>query len=54
MTGQSVKATEIIGELVRRVLGRDEEFSLSVRRNITRKFAKDSTQILLPPIEVIF
>jgi hypothetical protein len=43
----------MIKELIQKVLGRDEPFKLSVRRgaNILRK-ARDSTLLLLPPIEV--
>jgi hypothetical protein len=43
----------MIKELIQKVLGREEPFKLSVRRgaNILRK-ARDSTLLLLPPIEV--
>ncbi len=55
MSGQNTKATEIIKEMIKRVLGRDEPFKLSVRRgaNVLRK-ARDSNLLLLPPIEVRF
>jgi hypothetical protein len=50
---QNVKATEIVKELIVKILGREEPFKLSVRRgaNVLRK-ARDSTLLLLPPIEV--
>ncbi len=50
---QNVKATSMIHELISRVLGREEAFSLSVRRGSgTLRFARDSTMYLVPPIEV--
>lgn len=53
MAGQNTRANEIIKELVIKVLGREEKFSVSVRRgsNILRR-ARDSTMFLLPPMEV--
>jgi hypothetical protein len=40
-------------EMIKKVLGRDEAFKVAVRRgaNVLRK-ARDSTLLLLPPIEV--
>jgi hypothetical protein len=54
LAGQNAKANEIIKEMINKVLGRDEKFSLSVRRgaNVLRR-ARDSTLLLLPPIEVM-
>lgn len=49
---QSAKAVEIVKDLVMRVLGRDETFSLVVRKSSQRRYAKDSTMVLVPPIEV--
>lgn len=51
---QNAKAVGMIKELMQKVLGRDEEFSLSVRRSTQQRFAKDSKLILVPPIEVRF
>jgi hypothetical protein len=43
----------MIKELIVKVLGREEAFKVAVRRgaNVLRK-ARDSTMLLLPPIEV--
>jgi|688.fasta_scaffold1007694_1 hypothetical protein len=53
LASQNAKANEIIKEMIQKVLGREEPFKLSVRRgaNVLRK-ARDSTMLLLPPIEV--
>jgi hypothetical protein len=55
LAGQNARANEIVKEMIQKVLGREEAFKLSVRRgaNILRK-ARDSTLLLLPPIEVRF
>jgi hypothetical protein len=55
LSGQNAKATEMIKEMMKRVLGREEAFKVAVRRgaNVLRK-ARDSTMFLLPPIEVRF
>lgn len=50
---QSAKAVEIVKDLVLRVLGRDETFSLVVRKSAQRRYAKDSNLVLIPPIEVL-
>lgn len=49
---QNAKAVGMIKELVMKVLGREEEFSLTVRKSNTHRFAKDSKLIIVPPIEV--
>lgn len=49
---QSAKAVEVVKDLVAKVLGRDEPFSLVVRKSAQRRYAKDSTLVLVPPIEV--
>jgi hypothetical protein len=52
-SGQNAKATTMIHELIKRVLGREEAFTLSVRRGTgTLRFARDSTLYLVAPIEV--
>ncbi len=53
LASQNARATEMVRELIIKVLGREEPFKVSVRRgaNILRK-ARDSTLLLLPPIEV--
>jgi hypothetical protein len=54
LAGQNARATEIIKEMIVKVLGREEKFHVSVRRgaNTLRK-ARDSTLLLLPPMEVM-
>ncbi len=53
MAAQNVKAAAMISDLIKRVLGREEPFTISVRRgNGTLRFARDSTLYLVPPIEV--
>ncbi len=50
---QSMQANIIIKDLLTRVLGREEAFTISVRRGSgTLRYARDSTLLLLPPIEV--
>jgi hypothetical protein len=49
-----MKANAIIHDLIKKVLGREEQFSLSLRRGSgTLRFARDSTMYLVPPIEVL-
>lgn len=50
---QNAKAVGMIKELMMKVLGREEEFSLTIRKSTQQRFAKDSKLILVPPIEVI-
>jgi hypothetical protein len=51
--GQAAKAMEVMKVMVTRVLGREEAFTLSVRKGSqTLRYAKDSAMLLLPPIEV--
>ncbi len=51
---QNVKAASMIHELILRVLGREEQFNLSVRRGSGNlRLARDSTMYLVPPIEVL-
>jgi hypothetical protein len=53
LAGQNTRANEIVREMIKKVLGREEAFKVSVRRgaNVLRK-ARDSTLLLLPPLEV--
>ncbi len=51
---QSVKATEMVREIVRKVLNRDETFSITVSNTYQVQYAMNSTLILVPPIEVLF
>ncbi len=52
---QNAKANAMIHELVVKVLGREEPFSISLRRGGTGtlRYARDSTLLLVPPIEVL-
>jgi hypothetical protein len=54
IAGQNAKAVEVISELVKRVLGREEKFSLTVRRSTQRCYLKDTSTLLLPPVEVLY
>ena len=53
IAGQNSKTVEIVRALVEKVLGRHEDFSLSVRKGTNRRYAKESAFILLPPVEVV-
>jgi hypothetical protein len=52
MVEQNARATELVKEIVRKVLNRDEPFTLTVRKTTSVRYAKNSTLILVPPIEV--
>jgi hypothetical protein len=53
VAAQNVKANAMIHELIVRVLGREEQFGISVRRGSgTQRYARDSNMLLVPPIEV--
>ncbi len=50
---QTMQANIIIKDLVTKVLGREETFSISVRRGSgILRYARGSTMFLVPPIEV--
>ncbi len=49
---QNARASELIRDIIKKVLGRDEPFTLTVRKSGQRRYAKDTMQVLLPPIEV--
>ena len=52
MAGQNAATVKIVKELVTKVLGRDEDFSLTVRGGKQRKLSKDTTMVMVPPVEV--
>ena len=53
LSAQNMKATSMVHELIKRVLGREEAFTLSVRKGSgTVRYARDSTMLLVPPVEV--
>lgn len=52
LAAQNVKGSEVVKELIRKVLGREEPFTLLVRRSGQPRFAKDSPQMVVPPMEV--
>ncbi len=53
LSAQNMKATAMVHELIKRVLGREEPFTLSVRKGSgTVRYARDSNMLLIPPIEV--
>ncbi len=51
---QNARAQTLVHELVKRVLGREEPFNISLRRggSGTIRYARNSTMLLVPPIEV--
>ena len=49
MAAQNAKAFEIVKEMLLRVLGREEKFSLSVRRCLAPlRYARDSKLLMFP------
>jgi hypothetical protein len=53
LAAQNVRANAMVHELIIKVLGREEAFTLSVRKGSgTVRYARDSPMQLLPPIEV--
>lgn len=52
ISSQNSRGSEIVKDLIRRVLGREEQFTLLVRRSGQQRFAKDSAQVVVPPLEV--
>ena len=49
---QSNRATEIVRDIIKKVLNREEPFTLTVRKTTNIRFAKDSSLVIVPPIEV--
>jgi hypothetical protein len=53
MAAQNMQATAMVKDLINRVLGREEPFTLTVRKGSgTLRYARDSALLLLPPVEV--
>lgn len=52
IAGQNSKTVEVVRDLLKRVLGREEDFSLSVRKSAQRRYAKESPMVMIPPVEV--
>jgi hypothetical protein len=53
LSAQNMKATAMVHEMIKKVLGREEPFTLSVRKGSgTIRYARDSNMLLIPPIEV--
>jgi hypothetical protein len=53
LASQNSKTVDIVRSLVEKVLGRREDFSLTVRKGSQRRYAKDSSMVMIPPVEVI-
>ncbi len=53
MSEQNARANDIVKDLLKRVLGRDETFSLTVRKSGQRRVFKETDLIMIPPIEVV-
>ncbi len=49
---QTIKATELVKGIIWKVLNREETFSITVRKTHQLRYAKNSSLILVPPIEV--
>ena len=47
-----MKVTELVKELIKKVLGRDENFTLVLRKSAQRRYARDSAEVLVQPLEV--
>jgi len=52
LSAQNAKSIELVKEIIRKVLNRDEQFTLTVRKTTQTRYAKDSSLVLVPPIEV--
>lgn len=52
IAGQNSKTVEIVRDLIKRILGREEEFSLTVKKSAQQRYAKESPMIMIPPVEV--
>ncbi len=51
---QQLRANEMVKNLITRILGREEEFTVVIRRAVMKRFNKDSSLIMVPPLEVMF
>lgn len=49
---QNKVAMTLMTELVRKVLGREEDLSVNVKMVFEKKFARGTGETILPPIEV--
>jgi len=49
---QHTKAVEMVKALLNKVLNREETFTLTVRKIAKLRYARDSSMIILPPLEV--
>ncbi len=53
MSAHNMKAPAMVHEMIKKVLGREEPFTLSVRKGSgTLRYGRDSTMLLIPPVEV--
>jgi len=50
---QHLIANEMMKDMVSKVLSREEPFSLSVRREVQRKYVKGTNEVIVPPVEVL-
>lgn len=53
MPEQNKVAMGIVKDQVRKVLSREEEFTVSVKMVFERKFARGTGELILPPFEVV-
>ncbi len=55
IAAQNMQASIMIKDLISRVLGREEPFTITVRKGSgTLRYARDSSLLLLPPVEVSY
>jgi hypothetical protein len=51
LTDQNLKAQELVKSMMLKVLNREEPFTLTLRSG-QRRYSRDSSLVLVPPIEV--
>jgi hypothetical protein len=49
---QNAKVKELLKDLIPKILGRDEPFSVILRKSGQRRYAKDTSEVIVPPLEV--
>jgi len=52
LAAQSEQAKLIVQDLMRRILNREEDFTVFVKRVAVRRMARNNLEVLLPPFEV--
>ena len=52
LSDQTSKAIELVRALIMKVLNREEEFTLNLRKSNQRRFDKVTHEVIVPPLEV--